>query len=124
MPRTPRQHGGRRQGTPGKGYSNRTDLMSDYAPGSPAGGGIVPPAQAAPTAITPDQTPFPRDPSAYPNEPLTTGMDTGPGMGREALLTPVLGNDDSAVQLLRYLAVRAPNPDVLRLVKRIEGEGR
>ena len=39
--------GGKRQGTPGKGYTNRTDLGQDYMPASgdatPASGGVQAP---------------------------------------------------------------------------------
>lgn len=73
--------GGKRQGSPGQAYSNRTDLMQDY---SGAASDVTPRAAAAPTgmpqtpALTPDQTPFPRDPSARPYESIGTAANTPP----------------------------------------------
>lgn len=82
--------GGRRQGTPGKGYSNRTDLNVQRAPqaglATAAAGGQTPPAAVAPAAtmqpagMTPDQTPNLMDPG-HPAIPLQDGLATGPGNG-------------------------------------------
>jgi hypothetical protein len=88
--------GGKRQGTPGKGYSNRTDLTSDYSAGSPASGGMVTGPTAAPAGpatppgpppTTPQPTSYPEDspmlsdPTNRPDEPITAGLPTGPGPG-------------------------------------------
>lgn len=125
----PRGRGGARQGTPGKGYSNRTDMTSNYnmADGSPAAGGIEAPRDAAPMTLPvyPDQTPGLSDPTQRPDEPLTDGLPMGPGRGPEALTNydprltetqalkkwlPILepiGNDentpDSVRTLIRYI---------------------
>jgi len=86
--------GGARQGTPGKGYSNRTDLNTARAPqaglATAAAGGQAlptptPAAAAAPTGqqrptVTPDQTPNLMDPG-NPGLPLQDGLATGPGAG-------------------------------------------
>lgn len=88
----PRARGGRRQGTPGKGYSNRTDLATDYAPGSPASGGMVTlsphgvemqsgPAGPAAMPSAPEDTPMLSDPTNRPDEPITAGLRAGPGPG-------------------------------------------
>ncbi len=80
------QRGGRRQGTPGKGYTNRTDLAVDRAPqqgtvsAATGGSGMEPQ-----TFTTPDQVPRLDDPTARPDEPLTTGLSLGPGGGPEAI---------------------------------------
>jgi hypothetical protein len=76
----PRKRGGARQGTPGKGYANRTDLISNYdqAAASPAAGGIQAPPMPM---ITPDDTPNLSDPTQYPDEPITSGLRIGPGDG-------------------------------------------
>jgi hypothetical protein len=77
----PRGRGGKRQGTPGKGYTNRTDLMTNYdqAQGSPAAGGVeVAPMGAGPS---PDDTPGLATPTQYPAEPITEGLSIGPGGG-------------------------------------------
>lgn len=74
--------GGRRQGTPGKGYANRTDLAVDYAAGSPASGGQVTPpmleasAQQQAPAMYPEDIPNLTDPTNRPDEPVTAGLPT------------------------------------------------
>lgn len=76
----PRKRGGMRQGTPGKGYSNRTDLMSNYdnAAASAATGGM----QAPPQIVQrPEDTPNLTDPTQFPDEPITAGLRVGPGPG-------------------------------------------
>lgn len=74
--------GGKRQGTPGKGYSNRTDLISNYdqQAASPAAGGLEAPQMQRPMQ-TPDDTPGLTDPTQFPDEPITAGLRLGPGPG-------------------------------------------
>lgn len=74
--------GGKRQGTPGKGYSNRTDLTSNYdqQAASPAAGGVEAPKMQRPMQ-TPDDTPGLTDPTQFPEEPITAGLSLGPGPG-------------------------------------------
>lgn len=88
--------GGKRQGTPGKAFSNRTDLATNYAPDSggmaASGGQSAALAPAPPTlARTPDDSPMLSAPSARPGEPLTAGLDYGPGPSSEALGMPGYG---------------------------------
>jgi hypothetical protein len=115
-------HGGARQGTPGKGYSNRTDLLTDRSPAagasSAASGGR--PVEAAPF-ITPDQVPSPTAPTAYPDEPLTTGLNAGPGAGPESLPINTALPNNEVVQRLRALLLSDPtNPDLRRLLSRAQ----
>jgi hypothetical protein len=106
--------GGRRQGTPGKGYSNRTDLLT-------ASGGMVAPARPPePTWMSPDQVPKLDDPTARPNEPVTHGLDTGPGGGPEALGT-LPGNPILASVRAAYL--RNPTPELRRTLAYITSAG-
>jgi hypothetical protein len=73
--------GGRRQGTAGRAYSNRTDLMQDYNPetmGQVAAGGMEAPM---PPIVTPDDSPGLDTPTQYPKEPITAGLMRGPGVG-------------------------------------------
>ncbi len=80
MPRAKKQ-GGSRQGTPGQGYSNRTDLMQNYdmTAASPAAGPpMAPPGTAA---TSPDDLPGLSTPTAAPNEPITAGLAIGAGEG-------------------------------------------
>jgi len=78
----PRGRGGTRQGTPGKGYSNRTDLMSNYDQAQPtaASGGMEAPA-GPPGPLTPEDVPNLFDSTAFPDEPITAGLNQGPGPG-------------------------------------------
>lgn len=112
MPRTGR--GGRRQGTPGETYEQRTDLNENRQPVRVASGGAygerkatedaqriasVPDARAA-TAPDPAAGGGPAAPwtppalvplsapTQYPDRPLTNGLSTGPGAGPEALGQP------------------------------------
>jgi hypothetical protein len=80
----PRPRGGKRQGTPGAGYSNRTDLTSNYDMGknTAATGGEAPsrprPMVAGPL---PDEIPNLDTPTARPQEPITAGLPIGAGAG-------------------------------------------
>jgi hypothetical protein len=123
--------GGKRQGIPGKAYSNRTDMTSDYMNGnmSAASGGMKPPAaptappqspQANPNQRYPEDTPMLTDPTNRPNEPITAGLSTGPGVGPEALDTRVAETKD----LQRFLPMLEPlldaesTPDSVRMLVR------
>ena len=85
----PRGRGGARQGTPGKGYSNRTDMLTNYnqSMDTAASGGMTAPPQEAPAdpmmggGITPDDIPGIDAPTQRPNEPVTAGLMRGPGDG-------------------------------------------
>lgn len=75
--------GGKRQGTPGKGYTNRTDLAQNYAPASgsatPASGGVEAPAQKP--MVYADDIPNLKDPTSRPNIPVSQGLPSGAGAG-------------------------------------------
>lgn len=107
----PRGRGGKRQGTPGKGYTNRTDMMTNYdmEAGSPAAGGVEAPrdtvSQTMPTY--PDQLPSLTTPTQRPNEPITDGLARGAGRGREAL-TNYDPRRTEAQALKRWLPILEP----------------
>lgn len=119
-----RGRGGQRAGTPGKSYSNRTDLNQ------PASADVygdrkasqermeaVPLQRAAPPTTgvqqQPPAAPLPLNrPSDRPMEPVTAGLPTGPGPGPEAL---GLGQDDF-LTVLRAAYEVAPSPELLRLI--------
>lgn len=116
--------GGRRQGTPGKGYSNRTDLAMNRAPQqgmetAATGGSGMPPQ---PSFVTPDQVPRLDDPSARPDEPLTHGLSLGAGAGPEAL-GPMPVNP--AVQTIAAAYNANPTPELRRAMMylRIQPDG-
>lgn len=80
----PRGRGGQRQGTPGKGYSNRTDLMTQYdeTKNTAATGGQPPPSETiVPPGLRPDDIPNINTPTQFPDEPITAGLPIGPGSG-------------------------------------------
>lgn len=136
--------GGKRQGAPGKAYSNRTDLSLNQAPSSTGYGDraaqeqrmaavpITPPAgppQVAPQAAPqPLQAPGAFDrPSDRPMEPVTSGLATGPGAGPEALGLPD-GSDPDLAAMAPYLPMlerlaSLPNATVAtrNLVRRLRG---
>lgn len=118
--------GGKRQGTQGKGYSNRTDLGIDYAPGgNPAAGGIPirqPETYTGP-AVGADQVPNIYDPSSI-NEPITSGLATGLGPGPEALGPMPPTQTDPVRQVIQAMMFVAPNPDLARVLARLDFEGR
>lgn len=123
----PRGRGGARQGTPGKGYTNRTDLTSNYnnAAESAAGGGLETPSQqnVAPQ-IYADQVPNIYDPTSRPEEPVTAGLDIGPGGGREVMPPMPAPRVDPTRQILEAMLAVSPNPDLIRLLNRLNYEGR
>ena len=120
--------GGKRQGTQGKGYSNRTDLAVDYAPGgNPASGGMEAPAQQTPLmepAVGAEQVPNLGDPTARPDEPVTAGLPIGSGPGMAALGPMPPSPTDPMRQVLQAMMLVAPNPDVQRLLNRLNYQGR
>lgn len=117
--------GGERKGTQGKAYVNRTDLAVDYAPGgNPATGGIEPPRSIMPPRIGADQVPNLGDPNPNPGQPITTGVDAGLGAGRSALGPIPPSPTDPIKQMLQAMLLLGPNPDVQRLLNRLDYQGR
>lgn len=114
--------GGRRQGTPGKGYSNRTDLLVDRAPQTgtqtAATGGQ---SLATSTFIPPDQVPKLNDPTSRPDEPVTTGLMAGPGAGPEAMGYMPAGPD---IHTLQAAYLRNPTPQLRRVIDYLSTKGR
>ena len=120
--------GGERKGTQGKAYANRTDLATNYAPGgNPASGGMEAPAQQRGfmgPAIGADQVPNLGDPTSRPDIPVTNGLDIGPGAGSEVLGPMPPAPTDPIRQILQAMLLQGPNPDVVRVLNRLDYEGR
>lgn len=116
--------GGKRKGTPGKGYSNRTDLQMDYnnQTESAAAGGMTPQPSAQRAPMYPEDTPMLTDPTQRPDEPIASGLPVGPGRGPEGMdprleetrklkrwlpvIEPLLDQDDTPMSvraLVRYI---------------------
>lgn len=128
----PRQ-GGPRQGTPGRSYQNRSDLNQRYAGQTglttAAAGGIQPPAAAAPAGHeqhhqmpipTPQQVPALDDPSARPEQPVTHGLDGGPGANSLAIGAQPIPPELIAIQAA-YQAY--PTPELQRTVEWLYAKG-
>jgi len=121
--------GGARKGTPGKGYLNRTDLGMDYSQGNAASGGMqkpqqAPQQQAPPSFINADQVSNLGAPTMRPDEPVTTGLMAGMGGGIEALgPMPPGGSNPVRVAVQSLIAISPNNPDLIRLLAKIDSEG-
>jgi len=123
----PRGKGGARQGTPGKGYSNRTDMLTNYDQGkdTAAAGGMEPPPMEPPAApgITPDDVPGLDAPTNYPGEPVTAGLMRGPGVGPQR--DTRLEETKNLRQYLPLIELYLDNPDtppsVMALFRYIRG---
>lgn len=116
------------QGAPGVAYSNRTDLnagpRSTPNQGVHAAGG-QPYGQRGQQEAAQQALPLPNfagmplnAPSARPNEPITRGMDSGPGLSAAQAGIPVAPPDDSqdvAAQLRAVYSVY-PTSDLADLI--------
>lgn len=133
--------GGRRQGAPGKTYSNRTDLQQGQrqspvmrVPGQAYGAqaeqvraqqaipmGPQPPL--APAAPATEPVPL-HAPTMRPNEPLTAGVDMGAGDG--APPRPLSADPNFPQQMIVALEALASLPDASDatriLVRRLRSE--
>lgn len=133
--------GGPRSPSPGKTYSNRSDLAAQppTAPSGmeygerkrlidaqrkvPAAGSQTAGVQArggVPLAsrLAPGDVPSLSDPSAYPDEPVTAGVPTGPGPGPESLAVGAFGPE--SLSLLRMIYAQYPDEDIRRLIEQTE----
>ena len=118
MPRKGR--GGSRLGRPGESYTNRTDLNQPVraAPSTTYGERTaqedaqraIPLPQMAPP---PDPGPFNR-PTDRPAEPLTAGVPVGPGPNQTDIMF------DPVAETLRAAFAAFPNPEIARLLERLQ----
>jgi len=109
--------GGRRRGTPGKGYTNRTDLGMQYqaqeqaGTATPASGGVeAPPQRPQMPPVFADDVPNLMDPTSRPGEPITDGLNVGPGRGPDALQNRDPRNAETS-QLKKWLPLMDPYVD-------------
>ena len=126
--------GGRRQGTPGKAYANRTDLQQkpDMSKNTAATGGMVshgetpggpPPGRIAPPLIGANEVPNLSDPTMRPDEPITAGLPMGPGSNSLGSALPP-SPADPVRQAVEALMLISPNADLSRILARLDHEGR
>lgn len=84
----------------------------------------VVPMGAAPTEVMPSTRPkvavTPLSaPTQFPKEPITTGIDMGPGLGSLASgILPMMSQEDIAIQELRAIAMLEDNDDLNDLLDR------
>jgi hypothetical protein len=126
MPR-PRKpgSGGAREGTPGKSYQNRSDLTAHQpvrtVPNQPYG--VAGAQQAAQQQIPLPQgptlpPPIPLGaPTTRPNEPVTSGIASGPGPGPEALGP---GTGPTPLDELKAMYRIAPFEELRKLIQYAE----
>ena len=82
--------------------------------GSATPGG-VPASMGQLPGMGPGEIPTLSDPSAFPDEPLTAGVPSGPGPGPEALNSASYGPKELSV--MRALFLKFPNDDLRRLIE-------
>ena len=123
--------GGPRAGSPGRAYTNRSDLNKlpirtttgqTYGQASAQRSAQSAIPMAAPPSPSPSAAPPPppglsaavplNSPTSRPEEPVTAGLNMGAGPGSEALFTP----PDPAELEVRALYALYPNNDLLDLL--------
>lgn len=115
--------GGKRSGTQGESYNNRTDLNAgpriDAPRGQPYGeAGAQIDAQRALPMSAPPPPPIPLGaPTNRPNEPVQSGLPIGPGPGPSAAAIP---SPDPVEMTLRGLYEMYPNRDLAELLEDID----
>jgi len=136
--------GGRRHGKVGKAYTNRSDMQGPpraeftgqaygvraQQEASQQALPVAPPPTSVPgaagTAAPQPQGPAPGTlgdllaPTARPDEPLTAGVDTGPGPGSEVL--PRADPDAAVIDRLRMLYRQTGSPSLGRLLQVWDGD--
>jgi hypothetical protein len=138
--------GGRRSGTPGAQYGNRSDLQNGARPlpvstmagqqygkataqadaqkALPMAGTPLPPLPQgqpeAPPPLTPADVPSLSDPSTRPDEHVMSGAPVGPGPG-PAL--PIPAQYATARDLLTGALSASPNPEVQYLLSQMQARG-
>lgn len=112
--------GGPRQGVQGRRYGNRTDLADAPRQEAPQvqAAAMTPAPQAAP--VGPPPSLGPDQGSWYPNQPVTHGLSTGPGAGREVL---GIGSTPS-MDLGAWLRENPHDQDVADVIEILRSMGR
>jgi hypothetical protein len=114
--------GGRRQGSSGKSYTNRTDLAVDRAPTAPAATVAAQPQQQA-AWVSPDAVPSPTDPTTHPGRPPTYGAPGGPGAGPEVLSMRGAFTVNPGMVALRRAYAATQDESIRRVLEYYEGLG-
>lgn len=107
------------QNATGGSYGQRAEL-TQLAQGAPMAQGMAIPTGMG-TPPVPTVGIF--EPTQRPNEPITAGVDVGPGPGSEVLMTPV-DSPDQLATFARAMYMANPSPQLRRIVEAFEEEGR
>ena len=113
-------HGGPRQGTPGKSYGNRTDLMNNYRSSADTAkrglvGNIM--GDVGP-AFTAGERGFNR-PTDRPGQHVMAGAPMGPGGGPADHGLPMAGPSNDFADKLRGLYLADPDPGLAEIISLI-----
>ena len=125
--------GGVRQGTPGKSYSNRSDLNASRQPVQSVKGQAYGKRKAQEDAqqavplpkVTPGSFgPIDR-PTDNPQEPVTAGLPFGPGSGPETLMAPQMGDGEYENARIKLMALyrKSPSNALLAVIEHLEQTG-
>jgi hypothetical protein len=115
--------GGRRSGKPGANYSNRSDLQNAprLAPTAQTGQPYGTAGQQLDAQSVLPMAPPPISlsaPTTRPNEPVTSGLPTGPGPGPEVLSNAQ--SPDPTIAELRALYALYPNRELAEILEDID----
>lgn len=103
-----------------KNYGNAKAQMDSQAvqpiagAATPAGSGQPSPSSPL-LGMEPGNIPTMSDPTAFPNQPITNGLPSGPGAGTSALKSASFGPFELSV--MRALYLKHPNEDIRRLIE-------
>ena len=120
-------HGGTRTASPGKAYTNRTDLKQPVtAPTGQAYGerkAQVDAQRAIPLPQAPPVVPL-GAPTQRPQEPLTAGLPVGPGPGPEALAPMAPPPQEAPIlEMFQALYAQYPSNDLRTMIEELQYRG-
>jgi hypothetical protein len=137
-PSAPQNNPANVSATGGNGQMAKPTQSAKYIPGQPWGQGqsTMDQQQAAPMAGTP--TPEPLTPSLppvtpigapteHPDEPITHGVDVGPGAGSDIINTPAMATPtpENSIQMVQALYMQDPsNQDLRYMLENLSKQGR
>lgn len=82
-------------------------------------------AGSAPMAAAQKTPPPPIDsPTSYPAQPITSGIDQGPGAGSSAVPHTYQQDTDEVAAAIRVAYAAAPSPQLRTLINQLEIQGR
>lgn len=98
--------------------AQRAQPVAGAATGAPSPGTTIQPSTPTSSPLPgmrPGEIPSLADPSAFPDEPLTAGLPSGPGPGPESLRSAAFGPPE--LSTMRAIFLKYPNDDLRRLIE-------